>query len=206
MPHGSVPHSHYFRYKTPWLTWRYGLFFLGFPPETSRVPKPVYQENSQGYTLKVSRSALLVTVASLLVTSKIPFIVTCFDRKPLEILSNVLLKFSTTLLLTEMGRKSGQEDQWKGGISLLWLHMIWFCDFQSLEKKKMDWFKNNQGPNTSGFLLLYFWEPTNYVQNSKLLVGCFFFVCLFFQNDPGNLMSFLGYSFWHLCLIFVTQS
>ena len=136
MPHGSVPHSHYFRYKAPWLTWRYGLFFLGFPPETSRVPKPVYQENSQGYTLKVSRCALLVTVASLLVTSKISFIVTCFDRKLLEILSNVLLKFSTTLLLTEMGRKSGQEDQWKGGISLLWLHMIWFCDFQSLEKKK----------------------------------------------------------------------
>ena len=152
-----MPHSHYFRFKAPWLTWRYeyGLFFLGFPPETSRVSKPVYQENSQGYTLKVSRSALLVTIASLLVTSRTPFIVTCFDWKPLEILSNVLLKSSTTSLLTEMGRKSGWEDQWKGGISLLWLHMIWFCDLQNLKTKQnktTDWFKNNQGPK-------YFWFP-----------------------------------------------
>ena len=154
MPPWFSPPSHYFRFKAPWLTWKYeyGLFFLEFPPETSRVPKPAYQENSQGCTLKVSRS-MLVTIASLLVTSRTPFIVTCFNWQPLEILSNVLLKSSTTSLLTEMGRKSGQEDRWKGEISLLWLHMIWFCDFQSLKKKKkINWFKNNQGPK-------YFWFP-----------------------------------------------
>lgn len=161
MPHGSAPQSHCFRYKAPWLTWRYeyGLFFLEFPAETSRVPKPVYQENSQGCTLTVSRSALLVTVASLLVTSKTPFIVTRVDRKPLEILSNVLLKSSTTSLLTEMGREWAGRPMERWNLPPVAPHDLILWLSKSEKKKQID-SKTTRDQNTSGNQPIMFRTPS----------------------------------------------
>lgn len=122
----SKPRWLYARHEVPWLG-----SSLGSHLRPTTFPDLCTNREAALLIHRKHPETCFVNDASFPIISKAAFTVICFDWEPLEIPSNPLLKFSKIPLLIELG---GQKNWGKGGISLLWLHMIWFCDLQSLKK------------------------------------------------------------------------